>query len=64
MTTKKSMVQDVDIAQVTSNVTTRRIYVQLHFVTAEFDYNTGRVFIEQMLKHLERIAPDAPQKTK
>jgi len=60
---KLTILQDRDIAQITSNVKTQRLYVELHFVTAEFDYQTGRRFAAQLLAHLERIAPHGKTKT-
>lgn len=55
---KRTILQDRDISQITSDIKTKRVYVELHFVTTEFDYDTGRAFVAQLLKHLERIAPD------
>ena len=60
MMPKRTILQDRDISQITSNVTTKRVYLELHFCTTEFDYETGCVFAAQLLKHLERIAPDGP----
>lgn len=60
---KRAILQDRDISQVTSNVKTKRLYVALHFTTAEFDYDTGRIFVAQLLEHLERIAPNATHQT-
>ena len=54
---KRTILQDRNISQITSNVTTKRVYIELHFCTTEFDYATGRRFAAQLLKHLERIAP-------
>ena len=60
---KRPLLQDRDISQITSNITTKRVYLTLHFVTAEFDYDTGRAFAAQLLEQLERIAPDGPTTT-
>lgn len=60
---KRPILQDRDIAQISSNVKTRSVLVELHFVTAEFDYERGTVFATQLLSHLERIAPHGPTKT-
>ena len=60
MTPKRPILQDRDIAQMTINTKTKRLYLELHFVTVELDYNTGRVFAAQLLDGLERIAPDGP----
>jgi hypothetical protein len=57
MTPKRTILQDQDISQITSDIKTKRVYIELHFVTTEFDYATGRAFAAQLLKHLERIAP-------
>lgn len=54
---RKSLLQDRDITTVSSDGATQRVYVTLHFVTAEFDYATGKRFVNQLLSHLERIAP-------
>ena len=58
MTVKRTVLQDEDVSQITSNVKTKTISVTLHFVTAEFDYDSGKLFATQLLTHLERIAPD------
>lgn len=55
---RKSLLQDRDITQITSDAATKRVYIELHFVTTEFDYDTGKRFAAQLLSHLERIAPD------
>ena len=64
MTPKRTILQDQDISNITSDTRTKRLYVELHFCTAEFDYDTGRAFAAQLLTHLERIAPDGPHKVK
>lgn len=62
---RKSLLQDRDITTVSSDGATQRVYVTLHFVTAEFDYHTGKRFVNQLLSHLERIAPaSTPQHIK
>ena len=63
MTVKRTILQDQDITTITSNVQTHTVYVTLHFVTAEFDYDTGKAFAAQLLAHLERIAPHGRTKT-
>jgi hypothetical protein len=55
---QRALIQDRDITQITSDITTKRIYIELHFVTTEFDYITGKRFATQLLEHLERIAPN------
>jgi len=59
---KRTVLQDRDLAQITSNVKTKSVYIELHFVTAEFDYPQGMAFATQLLAHLERIAPDGKTK--
>lgn len=55
---RRPILQDRDLTNITSDVATQRVYVELHFVTAEFDYHTGKRFASQLLLHLERIAPN------
>ncbi len=57
MTPKRTILQDRTIAQINSDVKKKCIYLELHFVTTEFEYDTGRIFVAQLLDHLERISP-------
>lgn len=59
---KRTILQDRDIVSITSNIATQTVWLELHFVTAEFDYETGRRFAAQLLEHLDRIAPEGKTK--
>ena len=58
--TKRTNVQDVDISNISVDRKKRVIYLEVHFTTVEFDYETGVIFIDQFKRHLDTIAPVIP----
>lgn len=56
-------VQDKTPQDLTVDLERKRLYLTLHFVTAEFDYQTGMDFALMVREAVDRIAPDLPKKS-
>jgi hypothetical protein len=60
---KRTTVQDQSPQELTVDLERAKVYLSLHFVTAEFDYQTGMDFAIQFRAMVERIAPQLPHRS-
>lgn len=59
---KRTDLQDVTVSELTVDLEQKKAYLTFHFVTIEFDYQTGMDFVAQLRAKLDLIAPDLPMK--
>lgn len=59
----RTNIQDVSAQELTVDLERHLIYLSLHFVTAEFDYQTGMDFAVKFRAMVDAIAPVLPDKS-